>query len=86
MKRGERREEGEWRLLILNYLLDNKNENNHIKRIANGIGSSTITATKYLYYYLGLGLVITRDFNISTLFYITEKGIEELNKLKGGIV
>jgi len=84
MERGEKKGEMEWRLLILDYLFKNGQENNHIRSIAKGIGTSTITATKYLYYYLGLGLINTREYTNHQLFSINEKGIEELKKLKGG--
>jgi predicted transcriptional regulator len=84
MKRGERKPEREWRLLILGYLLDHRNDNNNLQKIAEGIGTTTITATKYLYYYLGLGLVRTQEIVNVTLFHLTETGELELKKLEEG--
>lgn len=66
----------------MNYLYEHSNKNNHITKIAKGIGTTSQTATKYLYYYWGAGFIYSEDIINVTLFYITEKGIERLNKIK----
>ena len=81
MRRGEKRPEATWKNLILNYLNNHKEENNTIKKIAIGIGTTSQTATKYIFLYLGGGLIGTELKVVNTVtFKITNKGLKELKE------
>lgn len=82
MKIGESKTESEWRKLILTYLKNHEEENNHTRKIAEGIDTSTQTVSKYLTIYTMLGFLKKDKIAITNLYKITEKGKKELEVIE----